>query len=237
MNELTPEDARLDALLKTWSQDQAAHPATIERLQRSITATAVRPEAKRSGRSPAVAIWFTAACLFLAVFAGVRVGNQHKSADASAESKARLAALWKETGSLFGSNLHWLGDLDGELLLGLNGPHQETSDRVCVSLMLRVFNAGTNKWEDSWRGNFTCEGGSSVNFASSDKRSSGSIWVQSQPDGRFAVSHWLNWQEHPELSGPVDATVTPDKEQVVLEGVEEGRRIQVVQQVWRPDVG
>jgi hypothetical protein len=203
----------------------------------------------KSRRRSMLPVCITAACLLIAVLAcfAVRDGQKNTIVTNSgtqprasgAEPRVRLAALWKEAGSLFGSDLRWLGDLDGELLLGINGTreHPSAGSRVYLSLILRVFNSTTGTWENSWTGNFACEGGATVNFASTDQRSTGSIWVQARPDGRFATSHWLNWRDHPELSGSVDTTVSSDQPQVVLERFEEGRRMQVVQQVWRPDVG
>ena len=242
----TPDDLQLDALLQSWASDSAARPATLDRLQQSIEAAVrAQPIVKQPSKSPALAVMFTAASLAIATLAAIAFRDQRDTGTtavpvaANPEIKTRLATLWQESGRLFGSNLTWLGDLDGELLLGVEQtPESSTTEPpVCLSLVLRVFDPSTSTWETSWTGYFTCQCGSAVDFTSSDNRSTGSVWVQSRPDGRFAISHWLNWRDHPGLSGPVDTTVLSDREQIVREGSEGGRRIQIVQQVWRPEIG
>ena len=246
-----PNDARLDALLQSWSHDQAADAATLDRLHRAISGSVAVPQRPASLRPASLrpagaimAVCVAAASLMVAMVAGFNISNRTLVpapivADQGPGPRTRLAALWNETDRLFGRNLEWLCDLDGELLLGVNSasPSSMPSDRVCLSLTLRVFDPAKQVWVTSWNGRISCRGGSTVDFASADKRSTGSIWVQSRPDGRFAVSHWLSWRDHPDLSGPIDATVASDQPQVVAEGVEDGHRIQIVQQVWRPDVG
>ena len=244
MNEShTPADVKLDALLRTWATDRTADPVTLDRLQQAISGS-MAPAPQQSIRSARaiVAMCAMAAGLLVAVFAGFQVSNRRDvqtAADVSPAARTRLSDLWTETGRLFGPELDWLCDLDGELLLGINGAPdaQNSADRVCLLLTLRVFDSSRQAWVNSWTGRIACHGGSTVDFASADMRSTGSIWVQSRPDGRYAVSHWLNLRDHPELSGAIDATVSADKPQVVAEGIANGQRIQVVQQVWRPEVG
>ncbi len=242
----SPGDVKLDALLQTWSRDRSADPVTLDQLQQAISRSIIVPAPQRGSRNPRaiVAVCAVAASLLIAVFAGFHASTRHDgsarvAADRGPVARTKLADLWNETGRLFGPDLNWLCDLDGELLLGIESAVDSPSpgDRVCLSLTLRVFDSTKHEWVDSWTGRISCRGGSTVDFASADLRSAGSIWVQSRPDGRFAVSHWLSWRDHPEMSGSIDTTVSSDKPQVVAEGVADGQRIQVVQQVWRPDVG
>ena len=244
MNESSsPADDRLNDLLRNWSHEQAVTESTVDRLQRTIMA---HPASSREpARNPRaiLAVCAVAASLLVAVFAGLsvpgRVAPKLTGLPSTNESRAKLATLWNETGRLFGSDLQWLCDLDGELQLGV-GPADAVptpGQQVCLTLTLRVYDSTQGTWKNVWTNRVACRGGEVLDFASADKRSTGSLWVQSRPDGQFAVSHWLNWKDHPHLSGSIETTVPADSSEIVSESIEDGQRIQLVQQVWRPSVG
>lgn len=242
------DDERLNSLLKKWAQAQAADDVTIDRLHRAICrhGTIRVATAKQHGRSARgiFAACAVATCLVIAAIAGFRTSMTRNDQTLIAyrnrvESGTKLAALWNEAGRLFGPDLEWICDLEGELLLGIKSgsPPSAASERICVLLTVRTFDPATRTWANSWSGRIACPVGETVDFATADAATVGSIWVQSRPNGEFATSHWLNWNDHPEMSGQIEATVPADEPQVIADRFTDGRRVQVVQQVWRPDVG
>ncbi|MBS0205599.1 MAG: hypothetical protein JSS49_22075 [Planctomycetes bacterium] len=243
MNEISPPpDDHLDDWLRNWSRAQAAPVATVDRLQRSICRRSV--STRPPGHSRAIlAVCAVAAGLLVAVIAGISVPDSTNSMNSDAisslsESRTKLTSLWTETGRLFGPDLQWLCDLDGELQLGVSSADASNpASPVCLALTLLVYEPKEHAWKSVWTSRVACRGGEVLDFASADKRTAGSLWVQSRPDGRFAVSHWLNWKDHPGLSGSIEATVPADAPEVVIESTEAGQRIQLIQQVWRPHVG
>jgi hypothetical protein len=238
-------DRQLDQLLQGWATEQAVDRDRLSRLQRSICPAIVAAPANRNRREvrSMAAVWAVAAVVIVTLIVGLQTTDRSPPAStvtfAPREVRTHLARLWNESGKVFGSDLVWLGDLDGELLLGVGSETRPVAaaDRVCLLLTMRVFDPVRQQWVESWSGQFACPEGTTIDFVSADKQSSGSIWVQPRHDGKFVVSHWLNWREHPELSGEIDSTVAPNAPQVVADVVEDGRRIQIVQQVWRPDLG
>lgn len=244
--EMSTSDARLDDVLTAWAREHEASPATLLSLHRSIVAAEMVREPARQVRNSGALAAVCVVAASLLVAAAVLYKDSGQSSDhgpmartAGRDSRTTLAVLWKETGRLFGSDLAWVGDLDGELLLGVDDSNgaDRSAGPVYVLLTLREFDSVRGTWVNSWTGRFACRAGSTVDFATADQRTAGSIWVQSRPNGDFAVSHWLNWQEHPELSGSVDTTVSADKPKVIAERTAAGHKVQIVQQVWRPDVG
>ena len=159
--------------------------------------------------------------------------------DSAVASRTGLSELWSRTADMFGPQLNWLCDLDGELLLGVDEGAATISehDRAFVLLTVRVRDTQSGNWSAVWTGRVVCPLGEAVDFVSNKSHSGGTIWVQSRPDGRLVASHWLNWPEHPEISGSVDAEVSSGETRVVAEQTADGRSIQVVQQVWMSHAG
>ena len=149
------------------------------------------------------------------------------------------AELWIRTADLFGVQLNWLCDLEGELLLGVNeGAAMEShQNQAFVVLTVRVRETPASRWSEVWTGRVVCSLGETVEFVSDKTHAGGTIWVQSCPAGRLVASHWLNWPEHPEISGAIDAEVSLGETRVVAEQSADGHFIQVVQQVWMPVAG
>jgi hypothetical protein len=242
------DDDRLDTLLEKWAHAQSADKMTLDQLHSRICRRSAMPmAAPKQVRRPArgiVAVCVVATSLIVAAVAGFTTSNTPSDLTPvanrnRAESGSKLSALWNEAGRLFGSDLEWICDLDGELLLGINSDNSTSTatETICVLLTVRTFDPATRTWADSWSGRIACPIGLTVDFASADAETIGSIWVQSGPDGKFATSHWLNWNNHPELSGQIEATVAADEPQVIADRVADGRRVQVVQRVWHPDLG
>ena len=255
MNESSSDDLLLDVALQDWSRRNAADKETLDRLHRRIVQNSLPfLEPVHANASPsrallskcavfmcAVSTSAIAAAVALAVLWNPGLDSRsvtRRASSAGVAAPTKLASLWGETSRLFGTDLEWIGDLDGEFLLGIHHvEHSAESTRIGLSLSMREFDPARRAWVETWAGRFVCRGGSVVDFTSSDQQSSGSIWVQSRPDGRFAVSHWMTWRDHPDLSGAIEATVRPGQSEVVSEAIVEGRRIQVVQHVWRADLG
>ncbi len=250
-------DAKLDGLLRTWADACDADASRESGLLTAILAAAPRPRSVAASARGALSVLAAcaAAVILLAVSlaiplsprsamptAGVntgidtRVNSTVNSVDAS---QAGLSELWSRTADLFGPQLNWLCDLDGELLLGVDEGAATIveHDRAYVLLTVRVRDTQSGTWSVLWTGRVVCPLGESVDFVSTKSHSGGTIWVQSRPDGRVVASHWLNWPEHPEISGSVDVEVSSGETRVVAEQTADGRSIQVVQQVWMPHAG
>src|SRR5438105_2169978 len=106
-------DAKLDALLQDWSHEQAADFVTLERLQHAVNKAVIAPATNRkTGSRSVVAVCAIAASLVVAAFIGLR---SHPAMNAGSDPRAKLTSLWNETDRLFGSDLKWICDLDGEL--------------------------------------------------------------------------------------------------------------------------
>ena len=252
-----PDDRKLDALLTQWADRNAIDSVKRPCLTRNVLA-APRPSPRGDSglrrRVPARSTWVVATGVAVMVLIGVtsslRRPNTHR---ASVEVRrvdpgalVKLAALWSETSRLFGPQLDWLADINGEtsaseLLMGINDglpkAAESEPERVGVRLVVRTRNARSGGWSDVWSGWWICPTGTTVDFQTADGRTSGSLWVQSRPNGRFVVSHWLNWREHPELSGPLEAEVTTGESAVLADQLTGGYEVQVVQEVWRSPVG
>ena len=244
-------DDKFDALLRDWAAAQAVGPEALDRLRANVriaagsppanTSSAMSPRTSRSSEimavccSVAVVLVMAVTVFTLSPASNHRQVAQHKLLD----EPGRLDDLWQQTSSLFGSDLVWMCDLDGELLLGVDGRHTttEVDGRVCLKLIARVYDARAGHWVQFASGRMVCPLGTPVDFASSDHRSAGSFWIQTLPDGRFVVSSWMRWAEHPEISGSIDNTSSSGEVRVVTDQVADGQRVQVLQQVWRPRLG
>ncbi|MBC8115000.1 MAG: hypothetical protein H7062_11510 [Candidatus Saccharimonas sp.] len=241
-------DTKLDDLLRNWaddSSDEADDSSGEVRLLRAIMAAAPRrgPEVTPTRGAWSTLVACAAAVILLAVSSVIPLSpsavTRTTALDSSVASQAGLSELWSRTADMFGPQLNWLCDLDGELLLGVDEgaatiPEQ---DRAFVLLTVRVRDTRSGEWSAIWTGRVVCPLGESVDFVSDKTHSGGTIWVQSRPNGRLVASHWLNWSEHPEISGAVDAEVSSGETRVVAEQSIDGRSIQVVQQVWMPHAG
>ena len=243
--------AKLDGLLRAWADECATDSSGEAGLLRAIMAAAPRrPSEVRSPRGA----WSTlaacaAAVILLAVSLAIPLSplattlpsavSRTKPFDSAVASKAGLSELWNRTADMFGPQLNWLCDLDGELLLGVDERPATISetDRAFVLLTVRVRDTQSGEWSVVWTGRVVCPLGESVDFVSDKTHSGGTIWVQSRPNGRLVASHWLNWSEHPEISGAIDTEVSPGEASVVAEQTNNGHAIQLVQQVWMPHAG
>ncbi|MBC8113978.1 MAG: hypothetical protein H7062_06350 [Candidatus Saccharimonas sp.] len=238
-------DAKLDGLLRAWADECAADSFGEAGLLRAIMAAAPRrPPEVRSQRGA----WSTlaacaAAVIFLAVSFAIPLSpssvSRTSALDSAVASQAGLTELWSRTADMFGPQLNWLCDLDGELLLGVDEGVATIPehDRAFVLLTVRVRDTQSGDWSVVWTGRVVCPLGEAVDFVSDKTHSGGTIWVQSRPNGRLVASHWLNWPEHPEISGSVDTEVSSGETRVIAEQIADGHAIQVVQQVWMPHAG
>ena len=261
-------DAKLDGLLRTWAGECEADASHGSVLLTAILAAAPQPRSvATSSRGARFALAACAvAVILLAVSLAIplsprsavptaglntkvntnvntNVNTDINTADnTGSASQAGLSELWNRTADVFGPQLNWLCDLDGELLLGVDEGAATIveHDRAYVLLTVRVRDTQSGEWSAIWTGRVVCPLGESVDFVSHKSHSGGTIWVQSLPDGRLVASHWLNWPDHPEISGSVDAEVSPGESRVVAERTADGRSIQVIQviqQVWMPHAG
>lgn len=245
-------DAKLDGLLRAWADEcaddssrEAASSSRENRLLRAIMAAAPHraPEVTSMRGAWSSLVACVAAVILLAVSFAIPLlpsaVPRSMALDSSVASQAGLSELWSRTADVFGPQLNWLCDLDGELLLGVDEGAATISehDRAFVLLTVRVRDTRSGEWSAIWTGRVVCPLGEAVDFASDKTHSGGTIWVQSRPDGRLVASHWLNWPEHPEISGSVETEVSPGEMRVVAEQTADGRSIQVVQQVWMPHAG
>src|SRR4051812_12950271 len=123
-NEDDAQNAKMDRLLQTWTDDCAAEARGEAELIRTIVAaTAPRRLAIASARRPGSALALSAAAVILvatlATLTLLPQRNQHVVVPPSVvTSRAGLSELWNGTVDVFGPQLNWLCDLDGELLLG-----------------------------------------------------------------------------------------------------------------------
>ncbi len=244
MNEHKHEtDNTLDSMLQDWATAQKITLQTLERLQQNVLTavnapTPTSPGVKLRVRLPEIfAVCCTIAALVLAT--GILSINSRRASDqqlariSSRSQREQIEELWSKTSALFGSDLEWLCDLDGELLLGVKGDHATESEKhVYLNLLVRKYDSDTDRWVNTWSGRIVCPLGKPVDFASSDNQSSGSFWVQTLPDGRFVVSNWMKWSELPQISGPIDNQSSPGELQIVADQLIEGQHVQVLQQVW-----
>ncbi len=249
-------DAKLDGLLRGWAGECAADSMGEARLLRAIlTAIPRRPsgftprEAASSRGTWSILAVCAAVVVLLAVTLAIplppsltapqSVTSRSQPTDSAVASQAGLSELWHRTSDMFGPQLNWLCDLDGELLLGVDEGAATISetDRAFVLLTVRVRDTQSGEWSAVWTGRVVCPLGEAVDFVSDKTHSGGTIWIQSRPNGRLVASHWLNWPDHPEISGSVDAEVAPGESRVVAEQTSNGQAIQVVQQVWMPHAG
>ena len=238
-------DANLDGLLRAWADECADDSSTEGKLLRAIMAAAPhRPPEVTSARGAWSSLAVCAAVVILlavsfAIPLSPSAATRTTALDSSVASQAGLSELWSRTADMFGPQLNWLCDLDGELLLGVDEGVATIleHDRAFVLLTVRVRDTQSGEWSAVWTGRVVCPLGEAVDFVSDKTHSGGTIWVQSRPDGRLVASHWLNWPEHPEISGSVDAEVSSGETRVVAEQTTDGRSIQVVQQVWMPHAG
>ena len=258
-------DAKLDGLLRTWADACDADASRESVLLTAILAAAPGPRpvvsSSRGARSVlaacAVAVILLAVSLAIPLsprsvtpMAGLNTGintanntanntGVNSTVTTGNASPAGLSELWSRTADVFGPQLNWLCDLDGELLLGVDEGAATVveHDRAYVLLTVRVRDTQSGDWSAIWTGRVVCPLGESVDFVSNKTHSGGTIWVQSRPDGRVVASHWLNWPDHPEISGAMETEVSPGESRVVAERTADGRSIQVVQQVWMPHAG
>ena len=250
-------DVKLDALLRTWADACDADSSRESGLLMAILAAAPRPRpvvsSPRGTRSVlavcAVAVILLAVSLAIPLSPRSAVPMAAHNTGINSEintavntgnaSQAGLSELWGRTADVFGPQLNWLCDLDGELLLGVDEGAATVveHDRAYVLLTVRVRDTQSGEWSVLWTGRVVCPLGESVDFVSNKTHSGGTIWVQSRPDGRVVASHWLNWPDHPEISGSMETEVSPGESRVVAERTADGRSIQVVQQVWTPQAG
>lgn len=253
-----PADVPLDGLLRTWADNCTADTSGESRLLRAILTEAAQPGktsrgllqmAPVSGQQPwsvlvvcAVAVLLLAVALTLPVtprLAAPTVAVRSASVQPGETVPVGLPDLWNRTADLFGPHLNWLCDLDGELLLGVDPGTAAVSeqDRAYVLLTVQVRDAQSRRWTPVWTGRVVCPLGQAVDFDSKVTDSGGSIWLQTRPNGRVVASHWLNWPDHPEISGAIETEVAPGETRVIAERITEGRSIQVVQQVWMANAG
>jgi hypothetical protein len=238
-------DAELDGLLRMWAVECAADSSGEADLFRAImTAAHRRPAEVTSTRGAWSALVACAAVvIFLALSFAIPLSpssvSRKTALDSAVPSQAGLTELWSRTADVFGPQLNWLCDLDGELLLGVDegAATIPEHDRAFVLLTVRVRDTRSGAWSAVWTGRIVCPLGEAIDFVSDKTHSGGTIWVQSRPNGRLVASHWLNWPEHPEISGSVDTEVSSGETRVVAEQMADGRSIQVVQQVWMPHAG
>ena len=238
-------DAKLDGLLRTWADECAADSSGEAGLLQAIMAAAPRrlSEVTSSRGAWSSLVACAAVVILLAVSLAIPRSPSSTSRttalDSAAASRVGLSELWSRTADVFGPQLNWLCDLDGELLLGVDEGVATISEheRAFVLLTVRVRDTRSGEWSAIWTGRVVCPLGEAVDFVSDKTHSGGTIWVQSRPDGRLVASHWLNWPEHPEISGSVDTEVSPGETRVVAEQIADGHAIQVVQQVWMPHAG
>lgn len=226
----------LDEQLKNWAMRHAASVEDLKLLEASLS---VRLESRPAitRRPETFAVTTVAACLLLLAI-GLRPQSSSIPRYAAVERLQRhVAHLWSETDEVFEGRLAWICELDGELLFGLQESVQNTAaEPVCALLEVRRFDQRRQRWVTVWVGRMRCAGGTTLDYAASDDRSSGSLWIQPLADGSYSVSHWLTWRDYPELSGPVEGTIAPDAAQIVADRVlPDGQRVQLVQQVWRPE--
>ena len=238
-------DAKLDGLLRSWADECANDSSGEARLLRAIVvASPRRPQKVPSLRETRFAL---AACTAVVILLATSIAipfPPHSASKAAVHNSAiasqvGLSELWSGTTDLFGMQLNWLCDLDGELLLGVDEGATKfpARDRAFVLLTVRVRESPSADWSAVWSGRVVCPLGEAIDFVSDKTGSSGTIWLQSRPDGRLVTSHWLNWPDHPEISGSVDIDVSPGETRVVAQQVADGRSIQVIQQVWIPHAG
>lgn len=155
-----------------------------------------------------------------------------------------MVGLWRDNAALFGTEMDWLCDLENELLLHLRSQapsagviSQDEIDSyqkrpmVCIVLHVRDRSTGSHTWSNRWTCRLICPVAESIDFASARQATSGSVWVQPVENGRFVVSHWLNCEEAPELSGLVEQACLPGKPQVLSTRISNGRESQLVQQL------
>lgn len=252
-------DSKLDGLLRAWADEcsagssdedastsrEAASASREDRLLRAIMAAAPRrlPKVTSTRGAWSSLVACAAVVILLAVSFAIPFSpsavTRTATLDSAIASQAGLSELWSRTEDMFGPQLNWLCDLDGELLLGIDEGAATISehDRAFVLLTVRVRDARSGEWSAVWTGRVVCPLGEAVDFVSDKTHSGGTIWVQSRPDGRVVASHWLNWPEHPEISGSVDTEVSSGETRVVAEQSVNGHSIQVVQQVWMPPAG
>lgn len=233
-----PDDARLDDLLRGWASANSVSEPSIQTLAARISPghAASHSTPPRSGR---LVLSLTVACLILVACLTVPPVRQAEDPVERLRLQTHLASLWNEADRLFDGELSWICDLDGELLLGMD-PERKASEAepVCLSLRVRRYDAHAGAWTIVWSGNIRCRAGDSVDFAAADHRAAGSLWIQSRPDGGYAISHWLSFEEFPELSGAVETMVPAGTSRVVADQQRpDGQRYQIVQQVWRPELG
>jgi hypothetical protein len=238
-------DAKLDNLLRAWVAECAADTSAETGLLRGILAAAAhrQPEVTASRRAWPTLAACTAAVILLAVALAIPLlpssAPRTTAVDSAVASQVGLSELWSRTTDVFGPQLNWLCDLDGELLLGVDEGVATNPEhaRAFLLLTVRVRNARSAEWSAVWTGRVVCPLGEVVDFDSNKTHAGGSIWVQSRSDGRLVASHWLNWPEHPEISGSVETEVSSGETRVIAEQTADGNSIQVVQQVWMPSAG
>ena len=240
-----PSNDKLDHLLKAWADSSIADPSHYAKLLKRILAEVNPPLVRATPSRSAWPALVTAVAGLMLLFAAFSIPTSPRStslsdsADVSVAPRIGLPELWDRTAELFGSRLNWLCDLDDELLLGVDESAASTTfhDRAFVLLTVQVRDLTSSNWLTVWTGRLVCPLGEAVDFVSEKSQSGGTVWVQAQTDGRFTVSHWLNWPDHPEISGSLEVEVTSGETCVVAQRIENGRSIQVLQQIWTATAG
>lgn len=239
-------DERLDNLLRMWADARTPDSSGDEDLLRAITSVVRHPDITSTPQlTSAPGFWSGLVVCAALILVTVSLTWFQPSAPRKttvnhmAASRTELSKLWSRTSDVFGPQLNWLCDLDGELLLGVDEATAtgREQDHAFVLLTVRERDTQSGNWTPIWTGRVVCPLGESVDFVSDKTHSGGTIWVQSRPDGRLVASHWLNWTKHPEISGAVDAEVASGEAHVIAEQTVNGHSIQVVQQVWMDHSG
>ena len=238
-------DARLDELLRMWANSARDDQYSHEEALQSIIASAGNGQMLSI---PSRRVWpVVAACvsavILLAIVTSIPFLADPYAATFSSKSpserQVNVLKLWSRMVDVFGPQLNWICDLDGELLMKLDedAATYSVGERAIVLLTVQVRESTSEKWTAVWTGRVVCPLGSAVDFVSNTSHSGGTIWVQTRPNGMVVASHWLNWPEHPEISGSIDVEVSPGEERVVSRQVVDGHSIQVIQQVLIPVTG